>query len=172
MTWETIYSSWKQNIDSIGLKIQTNPVLNLMHIHGKKAPHIYGPVLKWLKNSDVLDYQKFIQRNVYGMHTPTGVITAILLNSHQPFIFDFKDYPDRLLQLAIIHDEFEALHPFLDGNYPEIRRECFNYLKENTAVSKMLERRSEGETIMSIWAELLPAIPLLNCGTLSKAWRC
>ena len=26
------------------------------------------------------------------------------------------DYPDRLVQLAVIHAEFEALHPFLDGN--------------------------------------------------------
>jgi len=26
------------------------------------------------------------------------------------------DYPERLVQLAIIHAEFEALHPFLDGN--------------------------------------------------------
>ena len=26
------------------------------------------------------------------------------------------DYPDRLVQLAIIHAKFEALHPFLDGN--------------------------------------------------------
>ena len=27
-----------------------------------------------------------------------------------------EDKPDRLVQLAIIHAEFEALHPFLDGN--------------------------------------------------------
>ena len=26
------------------------------------------------------------------------------------------DAPDRLVQLAVIHAEFEALHPFLDGN--------------------------------------------------------
>jgi len=59
----------------------------------------------------------------------------------------------------------------LAENYPEIRRECFDYLKENTDVSKRLERQSEGEVIMFIWAELLPAIPFLNCGTLPKAWR-
>lgn len=28
----------------------------------------------------------------------------------------YADAPDRLVQLAIIHAEFEALHPFLDGN--------------------------------------------------------
>ena len=27
-----------------------------------------------------------------------------------------RDEPDRLVQLAILHAEFEALHPFLDGN--------------------------------------------------------
>lgn len=30
--------------------------------------------------------------------------------------FIHQDFPDRLVQLAIIHAEFEALHPFLDGN--------------------------------------------------------
>lgn len=30
--------------------------------------------------------------------------------------FLHESYPDRLVQLALIHAEFEALHPFLDGN--------------------------------------------------------
>lgn len=34
---------------------------------------------------------------------------------------------------------------------PGIRRECFDYLKENTAVSKMLERQSEGEAMPAIF---------------------
>jgi hypothetical protein len=30
--------------------------------------------------------------------------------------FIHAEFPDRLVQLAIVHAEFESLHPFLDGN--------------------------------------------------------
>ena len=30
--------------------------------------------------------------------------------------FIHEDAPDRLVQLSLLHAEFEALHPFLDGN--------------------------------------------------------
>lgn len=36
------------------------------------------------------------------------------MSAWERYIHD--DVPDRLIQLAVIHAEFEALHPFLDGN--------------------------------------------------------
>jgi len=35
---------------------------------------------------------------------------------HEWQVYIHEDTPDRLVQLAILHAEFEALHPFLDGN--------------------------------------------------------
>ena len=44
-----------------------------------------------------------------GAETLLDAMTAWERYMHQ-------DAPDRLVQLAILHAEFEALHPFLDGN--------------------------------------------------------
>ena len=36
------------------------------------------------------------------------------MSAWERYIHD--DQPDKLVQLAVLHAEFEALHPFLDGN--------------------------------------------------------
>ena len=76
-----------------------------------------------------------------------------------------KTKKDRALAELIASAPPKALSELilnLAENSPEIRRECFDYLKGNTAVSKILERQSEGEAIMSIWAELLPDLEDLD----------
>jgi hypothetical protein len=44
----------------------------------------------------------------------------------------------------------------LAAEWPEIRRECFDFLKSHVSVSKALEKRSEGEIVLALWSELAP----------------
>lgn len=46
----------------------------------------------------------------------------------------------------------------LATEFPEVRRECFDFLKSRVSISKSLEKRSEGEAIMALWSELAPDI--------------
>ena len=73
-----------------------------------------------------------------------------------------KDTALAKLISAAPHKALSNLILNLAADDPGIRRECFDSLKENTAVSKLLERQSEGEAIMSIWAELLPDLEDLD----------
>jgi tetratricopeptide (TPR) repeat protein len=50
----------------------------------------------------------------------------------------------------------------LAAGRPDVRRECFDYLKDNAAVSKALRNRSEGEAILALWSELLPDLDDLD----------
>ena len=44
----------------------------------------------------------------------------------------------------------------LADEWPDVRRECFDFLKSRVSVSKALKNRSEGEIILALWSELLP----------------
>ena len=54
----------------------------------------------------------------------------------------------QILEKLILH--FAASHP-------DVRRECFDYLKARVSVSKALENKSEGEIVL---AELFPDISI------------
>ena len=45
---------------------------------------------------------------------------------------------------------------------PDIRRECFDFLKTRVSVSKALEERSEGEIVLALWSELAPDLSELD----------
>jgi len=50
----------------------------------------------------------------------------------------------------------------LTAGRPDVRRECFDYLKENVTVSKALKKRSEGEAVLALWSELAPDLDELD----------
>ena len=50
----------------------------------------------------------------------------------------------------------------LATEFPEVRRECFDFLKSQVSISKSHEKRSEGEAILAIWSELAPDLEELD----------
>ena len=46
--------------------------------------------------------------------------------------------------------------------FPEVRQECFDFLKSQVSISKSLEKRSEGEAIMPLWSKLAPDLEDLD----------
>ena len=72
-----------------------------------KAPGIYRAVPNWIGPLDAgVDAARFVPRGVDRLPDNMAALEAYM----------HADAPDRLVQLAIIHAEFEAIHPFLDGN--------------------------------------------------------
>jgi len=45
---------------------------------------------------------------------------------------------------------------------PDVRRECFDFLKTHVSLSKALEKRSEGEIALALWSELAPDLGELD----------
>jgi len=50
----------------------------------------------------------------------------------------------------------------LATEFPEVRRECFDFLKFQVSVSKAPKSRSEGEAILALWSELVPDLDELD----------
>ncbi len=50
----------------------------------------------------------------------------------------------------------------LAASRPEVRRECFTYLKKRVPLSNKQKKNSEGEAILSLWAELSPDLDELD----------
>ncbi len=72
-----------------------------------KAPGEYRRIPNWIgPHGCTIEESRFIPISAGELDDAMGK-WDLYINS---------DAPDRLLQLAILHAEFEALHPFLDGN--------------------------------------------------------
>ncbi len=63
---------------------------------------------------------------------------------------------------AAPHKVLSKLILELSTEFPEVRRECFDFLKSQVSVSKTLKNRSEGEAILALWSELLPDLDELD----------
>lgn len=72
-----------------------------------KAPGEYRRVANWIGPPGCsLDEARYVPVAADGIDDAMGAWERYL----------HRDAPDRLVQAAILHAEFEALHPFLDGN--------------------------------------------------------
>ena len=63
---------------------------------------------------------------------------------------------------AAPHKVLSKLILELATEFPEVRRECFDFLKSQVSVSKALKNRSEGEAILALWSELAPDLEELD----------
>lgn len=71
---------------------------------------------------------------------------------------------DALVELLAVASPkaLQALILQLATYRPDIRRECFDFLKTQVSVSKSLETRSEGEIVLALWSELGPDLKELD----------
>lgn len=89
------------------LILQTHEVLmDSVRGHGK-TPGKYRLIQNWIGPPDsTIEQARFVPISPEAL--PEG------MRSFERYVN--SEQPDRLIQLAIIHAEFESLHPFLDGN--------------------------------------------------------
>ncbi len=71
---------------------------------------------------------------------------------------------DTLTDLLAVapHKVLSELILGLATEFPEVRRECFDFLKSHVSISQSLEKRSEGEVILALWYELAPDLEDLD----------
>lgn len=50
----------------------------------------------------------------------------------------------------------------LASSRPDVRRECFEYLKKHASLSPEQKKRSEGEAVLALWSELVPDLDELD----------
>ncbi|MEA1863774.1 MAG: Fic/DOC family N-terminal domain-containing protein [Euryarchaeota archaeon] len=82
-------------------------LLNSVRGHGK-APGQYRKIPNWIGPKGChIEEARFVPINAEKL---PGAMSG-----WEKYIHD-EATPDRLIQLALLHAEFEALHPFLDGN--------------------------------------------------------
>jgi hypothetical protein len=72
-----------------------------------------------------------------------------------------KDALNELLAAASFKVLTDLIRQLTIGR-PEVRRECFDFLKTRVSVSKALGKRSEGEIVLALWAELEPDLEELD----------
>ena len=63
---------------------------------------------------------------------------------------------------AAPHQVLSKLIVYLTAEFPDVRRECFDFLKSNVVVSKSLKKQSEGEAVLALWSELAPDLEELE----------
>lgn len=71
---------------------------------------------------------------------------------------------DALTELlsAASHKIISKLIVELATKSPDVRRECFDFLKSQVSVSEALVQRSEGEAVLALWFELVPDLQELD----------
>ncbi len=71
---------------------------------------------------------------------------------------------DALTELlsAASHKVLSKLILELATEFPDVRRECFDFLKSQVSVSEGLVQRSEGEAVLALWSELVPDLEELD----------